>query len=106
LNEAVAHLYSPVMDTARMLTGGPASARARSGDVTITAAAPSDSIQQSYSRRGSAMIREAWCSSTVISWRNRASGLLTALRRALIATSARWSAVVPYRLMCRRAFIA
>ncbi|WP_347177136.1 hypothetical protein [Parafrankia sp. EAN1pec] len=48
----------------------------------MTAAAPSDSMQQSSSRSGSQVSRDAWCSATVISSRKRASGLFAALRRA------------------------
>ena len=72
-----------------MRTGVWRRSAARSGVVTMSAAAPSDSMQQSNSRSGSQISRDAWCSSTVISVRNRASGLFTALRRALIDTSAK-----------------
>src|SRR5262249_28323030 len=98
------HLYSWVMETARMPMGGWRRSRARSGDVMITAAAPSDSMQQSSNRMGSAISLELWWSSMVISVRKRASGLLAALRRALIVISPKWSVVVPYNAMCRLAF--
>jgi hypothetical protein len=39
----------------------------------------------------------------VIGVRKRASGLFAAISRALIATSAKCSVVVPYFAMCRRA---
>ncbi len=60
-------------------------------------------MQISKSRNGSAIIRELWWSSTVISVRKSASGFVAALRRALIDTSAKWSGVVPYTAMWRRA---
>ena len=60
-------------------------------------------MQKSNRRSGSAIIALAWWSSTVIGTRKRASGLFAAMSRALIATSAKCSVVVPYFDMCRRA---
>ena len=50
---------------ARITAGGCGSVRARSRLVTTTATAPSLSWQQSSSRSGSAIHREAWCSASV-----------------------------------------
>ena len=56
--------------------GGWRRSRARSARVTITAHAPSLSMQQSKSRSGSAIIREAWWSSSVIGLRIIARGFI------------------------------
>ena len=60
--------------------------RARSAAVTITAQAPSLSMQQSSRWSGSAIIREAWWSSKVIGLRIIARGFIEPCLRSATAT--------------------
>ena len=68
--------------------------------VTTIATAPSLSWQQSSSRSGSAIIREAWWSSSVIGLpKKNAFGLVAACRRSATATTPKSAEVAPYSCM-------
>ncbi|MFV2176773.1 hypothetical protein [Actinomadura sp. LOL_011] len=54
------------MPAPRTATGTPAQSAARSADVTTIATPPSVGREQSSSRSGSTMSRDAWWSATVI----------------------------------------
>jgi len=75
--------------------GGCRMSAARSAPLTTTAAPPSLSRQQSSNRNGSAIIRDAWWSATVIGVRIKALSFSAAWRRMVSATSANCSLVVP-----------
>ena len=83
--------------------GGLRSERARSAVVTITAQPPSLSMQQSSRCSGSAIMRDAWWSATVIGLRIIARGFIDPCVRSATATAPNCSLVQPYSIMWRRA---
>ena len=80
--------------------------RARSAVVSTMAQPPSVSMQQSRRRSGSATQRDAWWSASVMGSRMSAFGFRTAWLRMAHATSPKWSSVVPWSSMWRRAMSA
>ena len=79
--------FVPLPCAAPMIHTGPCLVSfARSAAVTITAHAPSLSMQQSSRCSGSAIIREAWWSSSVIGLRIIARGFIDPCLRNATAT--------------------
>jgi len=77
--------------------------RARSAELTTNAAPPSLSRLQSSRRNGSAIMREAWWSSSVIGLIITALPCSSAWARIVTAISPNCRLVVPYSSMWRRA---
>src|SRR5258706_14085792 len=98
----------PLPWAAARVTAGPARrSRGRSRLVTTTATAPSLSWQQSSSRSGSAIQREAWWWARVIGLpKNHAFGFVAACRRSATATVPKSALVAPQACMYRLAAIA
>ena len=89
--------------TPRITAGFVLRSRARSRLVTMIAAAPSVWRQQSRRRKGSAIMREFWWSSSVIGFVIIALPFIMACLRVATAIAPNCWLVVPYSCMWRRA---